>query len=916
VTEPGDTVLAERALELVDVDPRRAWRQASGVLDRARKSRDHAVAAVAGRAAGLAALHLTDLDTAVTYLRRAVDDARHAGSGALTGEVRMSLAFVLNRRGDTGRALRTIDAALHDLKGVQRARALAQRGAIRQQLGSLDEALADYRLALPQLRRAGDWRWVARLHSNRGVLHIYRSQLTPAAAELAAAERVCREHELGLQLAFVYDNLGFLHVRRGDVPTALAAMDEAERRHTALGAQAGTVLLDRSELLLSVHLVAEGREAAARAVEEFTRLRRRISLPQAQLLLADAALLDGDVAAARAAADAAVHALRAQHRGEWLALARYTALRCRAAEPAGPPVGPAELGRAAESLAAAGWAVPALDARLRAAQVCLDRGRPAGAADLLRQAGTARLRGPAELRARAWHAEALLRLAEGHRRSASVAVATGMRILEEYQANAGASDVRSHVPGHRGDLARLGLRLALESGRPRRVLAWAERGRATALLMRPARPPDDPVLAQLLAELRATVAAVDEARWGGRPPGGPVRHQAALENAVRDRVRATGGPASASAVRRPPVEQLGAALGDAALVEYVESGGVLSAVTVVDSRARWTRLGSYLQVSALADHLRFALRRMCRGGDAAAAALRVVIGVSERLDTILLGGLRRAIGERPLALVPTGCLQSLVWSRLPSCKGRPVTVAPSAALWLRAAAAPRRGGGVVAVAGPALPAAPGEAAAVAGLYDDGQLLTGAAASVAAVRDALGTSAIAHIAAHGHLRTDNPLFSSLRLADGPLTVYDLEALGQTPRLVVLAACDGGSSAVYAGDELVGLAAGFLTMGTTALVAPLGPVSDDSTAELMLALHRGVRSGATPAAALARVQAEAADASPLACAAAASLVCFGAGDVAARVDPPPPERRMLRAAVPAANCPRRRRGDQAFAAAGSR
>ena len=281
------------ALKLVDVDPRRAWKQAWELMSRSRLDRDHATASVAARAAGLAALHMTNLDTAVELLTQAVASARRTHSARLVSEALMSLAFILMRRGNTRRALRTIDAALTDLTGVDRARVLAQRGAIRQQLGHLDEALADYRAAMPMLRREQDWTWVQRVHSNRSVLYIYRSQLGPAAVELQSAEAVCRRYGLHLQLAFVYDNLAFLHVRRGDVPAALHWLDAAEQGHTSLGAQAGAVLLDRSELLMSVGLVAEARATAVRAVEEFTRLRRQILLPQAQLLVAETALLDG-----------------------------------------------------------------------------------------------------------------------------------------------------------------------------------------------------------------------------------------------------------------------------------------------------------------------------------------------------------------------------------------------------------------------------------------------------------------------------------------------------------------------------------------------------------------------------------------------------------------------------------------------
>ena len=46
--------------------------------------------------------------------------------------------------------------------------------------------------------------------------------------------------------------------------------------------------------------------------------------------------------------------------------------------------------------------------------------------------------------------------------------------------------------------------------------------------------------------------------------------------------------------------------------------------------------------------------------------------------------------------------------------------------------------------------------------------------------ALDGAWLAHIAAHGIFRADSPLFSSLRMHDGPLTVYDFEQL--RPRAV--------------------------------------------------------------------------------------------------------------------------------------
>jgi len=61
----------------------------------------------------------------------------------------------------------------------------------------------------------------------------------------------------------------------------------------------------------------------------------------------------------------------------------------------------------------------------------------------------------------------------------------------------------------------------------------------------------------------------------------------------------------------------------------------------------------------------------------------------------------------------------------------------------------------------------------------------------------------------------------------------------------------------------------------LIAAHGPIHDGAAAGLMVDLHRRLRAGHVPADALASVQDEAAEAEPRVQAAAANLVCLGAG-----------------------------------------
>jgi len=872
--------LAHRALRLVQIAPTQSLRLADEAICAAQASHDPAAEAVAKRALGLAWTYVGDLDGAIPHLRGSVVLGRRARSAVLVAEARMSLAFVLGRRGHVRRALREVEAALAGADGVVRARVLVQRASIHHQLGRPDEALAGYRRALPALRQAGDVEWVQRALANRAVVHTFRHAYTAAEADLHEAARLCDESGLVLSAGFVQENLAFVHARRGDVPAALHHLDEAERHYRALGAQIGSLLIDRSELLLSVGLTYEARITAEQAVAELTRDHRQVALPEAHLLLARAAALDGDPQRALDQASRAVRAFDRQQRPGWAALARLQLLTARPTD-GSRPVRPSHAAAVAAALDAAGWSAPAVEARLLAGRLALDRGDLAVARGHLRTVSRRRHRGPVTMRAQAWHGEALLRRSGGDHRGAVSAVTAGLRILDEYEASLGATDLRASVAGRRTELTRLALRVALQDGRADQVLRWAERGRARRLL-HTLRPPPDPVLARHLAELRATVADIERAHRTGNRAGKLLQRQAALERVIRDHCRQRPGEAETSPAQapRPEVlgpEILGRALGGAVLIEFIEVDDVLHAVTLVDGDIRLHRLGDAALTRKLAGMLSLALHRLvaARSDSSNGPGWAVLRRSAEGLDESLLRPLADRTGDRPLVLVPTGAMASVPWSTLPSCAGRPVTLAPSATLWYAAQRPASDGGPALAAAGPDLPGAQAEVETIARIYVDGSIsLSGAGATVEAVEGALRGARVAHLATHGRIRGDNPLFSSLLLADGPLTVYDLERLDSVPHTVVLAACDAGRSVVRAGDEPLGLSAAFLGLGTRQLVAPVVPIPDGAAVELMTGFHHLLANGMGAAEALARAQQQCSAGSPGA-RAAAGFVCMGAG-----------------------------------------
>jgi CHAT domain-containing protein len=325
--------------------------------------------------------------------------------------------------------------------------------------------------------------------------------------------------------------------------------------------------------------------------------------------------------------------------------------------------------------------------------------------------------------------------------------------------------------------------------------------------------------------------------------------------------------------------ELRAALGERALVEYVDHAGELLAVTVANGRTRLRPIGRVTEVAEQLDALRFGLRSVgyqLGSTRSAAAAVELVERRAERLDRLLLHPIAADLGDRELVIVPTGVLHAMPWPVLPGCANRPVSVAPSAALWHRALRGPAGADGRrVFVAGPGLPHASAEVVALA-RRRAALRFTGRRARVDEVMAALDGAELGHIAAHGSFRADNPLFSALHLEDGPLTVYDLERLDRPPRHLVLSACDSGLPAVHPGDELLGLAAALLGLGSRSLVATVVPVPDRTSRPLMLRLHRHLDRGLGPAAALNQAQRDVARHDDVtARVTALGFVCFGAG-----------------------------------------
>ena len=120
--------------------------------------------------------------------------------------------------------------------------------------------------------------------------------------------------------------------------------------------------------------------------------------------------------------------------------------------------------------------------------------------------------------------------------------------------------------------------------------------------------------------------------------------------------------------------------------------------------------------------------------------------------------------------------------------------------------------------------------------------------VASVTAALGRASLAHLACHGTVRSDNPMFSSLLVSDDSLTVHELDRRGIAPHRMVLAACESSSDVVYPGNEALGFVSTLLALGTSGVVASSVVIPDWNVVAVMTVLHSSIARGNTLAVAL--------------------------------------------------------------------
>ena len=816
---------------------------------------------------------------------RAVDEAlsllRPHGSRRERNELRVMRVQVLTQlerwpeaREVGMRVLETFES-LGDVRGVIR---------IRLALADLATQLERPREALRHFRQV---EWIlpeqapARL---RATIAANRANALQACKRFQAAERWFRKARAIFEAegfdhttAQMDYNLAYAAMLRGRFDEALRGYDAVEREFERLNddMHRAHIDLDRAEVHLLLNMPDDARGFADRAAERFDQLDLTRDRAQADYFGARAAALSGELQAAAeryAAAHEGFAALGMRGR-EISCLVQQGYVWQRMERP-----GKARsFAQEAEALVDE-FANPLTKASVRMLRANLDLA--AGLHEralqdaLVVEASTRRLFAPwLHVEAHRVAAQAYLGLDEADK--AIDALEQAIQIVERHRGGVPPDEYVTAWFDARAGLYVQAVELLIARGDVSTAFEYAQRAKARALMDAMNADTRAPEPAPGIHETRIRVLreSLNAVYWELLRAGGGSDLEAAdarmaaheraesieSELAVLLRRRSLTRGAGSTPADIPTAAEIQAGLdADTAVVEFLQTDHALIAfvVTREDVKAARTAIERG-DVDERVQRLRFHLAKHERPSlTSEDLVMRATVDNLMHLCTWLLEPVREHLQAARLVIAPHGRLHAVPFHALPwgddgwLCDRFEVLYAPSAAV--RARCAERTD---VATGAPAVFAVPddqapqieAEARAVARLLETDRLHIGKDATFGALRDAALDACVLHIATHGMFRRATPTLSALQLGDGWISRHDLSEIEVGGGLVVLSTCESGVAGVTPGNEILGIARGFLHAGAPALLCSQWRVRDDVTATFMDAFYRALRAGRDAAAA---------------------------------------------------------------------
>jgi CHAT domain-containing protein len=744
----------------------------------------------------------------------------------------------------------------------------------------VEEALSLYETAHEELARAGQPQDVAAVLSNIAVCHITLNRFDKALETHDRARRYCEAHGLPLLVVQADYNIAYLYYLRGEYSRALELYAAAAERCGGVGDRYHLALcdLDTSEMYLELNLSGEASARAERARDMFAEL--GIVYERAKAMTNQAIALSHENRPDRALKlfDEARRLFAREGNDVWLAVvdfyqamvlyreARYLKVRhlCDTAR---------------DLFTRAGLPARAAACDVLLASLELQTGQPE-AAETTCELALERLKGleaPA-LMCRAYTVLGLVRESMGDRPAAFASFQRAHEQLERMRSHLQAEDLK--VAFLKDKLAvyesLVTISLDLEPDRPETAFGYIEQAKSRSL-------------ADLIAFRAVTLAprvdddtAADVRRlredlnWHYRQielhelrreknaaPRVERLRDAALGLEHRlvktlDQLRTTDREFSTlQEAGTLALDEIRAALPEGTvLLEYFEARGRIYACVATRDRLQITPVTTAATVRRLLRLLQFQLSKFRFGPTyTSRLASRLESATRNHLEELyreLVGPVRDQIDGEHVVVVPHGALHYLPFHALFDGSSFLIdqftmSYAPSASVY-RLCCAKTAGSGpplVMGVPDPLTPHIADEVEALGAALPGSLLFRGEEATAARLREHGASARFIHIATHGLFRRDNPMFSSIRLGDGHVSLFDFYQMRLSAELVTLSGCSTGLNVVVAGDELLGLVRGLLYAGAQTVLLTLWDAYDRSTADYMQRFYAQLNGGGNKA-----------------------------------------------------------------------
>ncbi|MCP4085870.1 MAG: CHAT domain-containing protein [Actinomycetia bacterium] len=833
-----------RLEHLLDNDPGAARTQAEALLD---SGPDHPdLLALAWRIAGSADRELGELVRARTRLEQAI--AVVGSSNQEDAMAQAALVATLLFVGAPEEAWQASELALPLLQGSPRARLRLSRAGVLSHQGKPSAAMAEIETAVTAFEEHADQLGLRRALNNRAIV---RTSMGRYAAAVSDLERVLlaapAQDNPGFH-AIAQHNLGLLIASSGEIPRGLRLLTEADETLQSLELPHPEGHLDHAQLLLEIGLLPEALTHAEKARSELEARAWASDLPRAHHLLARVALASDNGSRALEELETELALLEAQDRPTDAAIA----LRHAAQELVEDP-------ECLESLSPALEHLPT-DFLLRRAQTLLrqdsERAREA-LSEIIRRNDRSSWR----TRTERLLAQAELDFLDQSLQSTRDVLELAFREIDRNRWWLGVGEICAAALRSLDSMVDLSGRLAVATGQADDLI----RGYESSRQLNRSTPAVDAATTALATRARGLSARLAEPDLNDRQKADLLRRLRSARAQLRRRSWGSGAePGHSLSAVRPDRISRGFPMGAGVILTEI-AGAVTAGVVCGASR----------QVTPLASGSELARPRRALSG-AQLAALQNRVGADERFEAIVDELERQLIGplsnllpdEGPIVVTAADHLLSLPWGSLPSLRGRHVSLVPSLSWWCHAADSPMGppdGGRVVLAAGPDLDHAEEEVMLLCRThYPDATVLVGSGATATAVLDSCTGADVLHIAAHGRFRDDSPMFSSIELADGPLSMFELGQVAEPPARLILSTCDLGRHGTTPMARTSGLVH-LLGSGWRSIAASTTQVLDRSAPEMMNHFHGRLRTVGIPAAI-----AELNEMQPMA---KASLVAFG-------------------------------------------